>query len=189
MDGRSWHEKEIINDKQHTIIRAVKPGTIFYFRIRFENLSKVELGALLFVVDLPKNHYHKLGMGKPLGLGTVRITPSLFLTDRKKRYTRLFENNKWYLAIEEKSMGEYKRDFEEYILGKIKEDERGNARSLWDVGRMRELRVMLDWGNVSIKDWPEKTRYMEIEHIQNGKKENEFKSRRVLPEPSRVIKL
>lgn len=176
-NNKDWHEKEIINDKQHTIIRAVKPGTIFNFRIRFENLSKVELGALLFVLDLPKNHYHKLGMGKPLGLGSVKITPSLFLTDRKKRYTRLFENNKWYLALEETSMGEYKRDFEEYILGKIKEDERGNARSLWDVGRMRELRVMLDWGNVSKKDWLEKTRYMEL---------GEFKSRRVLPKPSEV---
>lgn len=188
-NNKDWYEKEIIKDKQHTIIKAVKPGTIFNFRIRFENLSKVELGALLFVLDLPENHYHKLGMGKPLGLGSIKITPSLFLIDRKKRYTRLFENNKWYLAIEEASMGEYKRDFEEYILGKMKEDERGDANCLWDVGRMKELREMLDWGNVSKKDWLDKTRYMEIGHIQNGKKENEFKYRRVLPKPSEVVKL
>lgn len=69
---------------QYTIIKPIKRNIKFKSRIRFENLTKEELGALLFVLDLPENHYHKIGMGKPLGLGSIEIKPSLFIVDRKR---------------------------------------------------------------------------------------------------------
>ncbi len=77
------------NQNQYTKIKPVKSGTSFTGRIRFENLSEVELGALLFALDLPDGCAHKIGMGKPLGLGSVRIYPSLHLSDRKERYKNL----------------------------------------------------------------------------------------------------
>ena len=37
------------------------------------NLSDVELGALLWLLSLSPEHYHRLGGGKPLGFGSVRL--------------------------------------------------------------------------------------------------------------------
>ncbi len=62
-------------DNQNRSIRAwVKPGTEFTFSIDITNLSQVELGALLYLLNLPENHFHRLGGGKPLGFGSVRLS-------------------------------------------------------------------------------------------------------------------
>ena len=53
---------------------GVKPGCRFVFDIHVTNLSKVELGALLYFLQLPKNHFHRFGGGKPLGFGSVRLS-------------------------------------------------------------------------------------------------------------------
>lgn len=61
-------------DNQNRSIQGwVKPGTEFIFDIHVTNLSKVELGALLWLLSLPENHYHRFGGGKPLGFGSVRL--------------------------------------------------------------------------------------------------------------------
>nr|WP_201766610.1 TIGR03986 family CRISPR-associated RAMP protein [Picosynechococcus sp. NKBG15041c] len=51
----------------------VSPKTEFTFDIDIINLSNVELGALLWLLKLPENHYHRLGGGKPLGFGSAAI--------------------------------------------------------------------------------------------------------------------
>ncbi|MEN9226897.1 MAG: TIGR03986 family CRISPR-associated RAMP protein [Thermostichus sp. DRC_bins_24] len=62
-------------DNQNRSIKSwVKPGTEFTFSIDITNLSQVELGALLYLLNLPENHYHRLGGGKPLGFGSVRLS-------------------------------------------------------------------------------------------------------------------
>ncbi len=64
-------------DDQNRSIKAwVKPGTAFTFTIEITNLSLVELGALAWLLSLPPNHYHRLGGGKPLGFGSVRLDPA-----------------------------------------------------------------------------------------------------------------
>jgi CRISPR-associated protein (TIGR03986 family) len=61
-------------DNQNRSIQGwVRPGTEFSFDIHLTNLSKVELGALLWLLSLPKNHFHRFGGGKPLGFGSVRL--------------------------------------------------------------------------------------------------------------------
>jgi CRISPR-associated protein (TIGR03986 family) len=61
-------------DNQNRSIQGwVKPGTEFTFDIHITNLSEVELGALLWLLSLPKEHYHRLGGGKPLGFGSVYL--------------------------------------------------------------------------------------------------------------------
>lgn len=62
----------------------ILPGSKMTFNIRFEMLTSVELGILLWLLN-PKNlvpqserdegkvGYLRLGMGKPLGLGTVKV--------------------------------------------------------------------------------------------------------------------
>jgi hypothetical protein len=64
----------------------VKAGITFSGRVRFNNLTNLELGALLEALQLPSGCSHRLGMGRPLGLGSVRITSRLRLVDRAARY-------------------------------------------------------------------------------------------------------
>jgi CRISPR-associated protein (TIGR03986 family) len=182
-----WTEDKPVgdNDNQHTIIKPVKVGTQFVCKIRFENLTETELGALLFALDLPENYYHKLGMGKPLGLGTIKIIPTLYLSDRKKRYSRLFDGNRWQLAEEVSEVIRYKASFEHYVLNRMSLEERNGADSLWAVERMKHLKAMLDGEATDKSDWWEETRYMQIEHPQN---ENEFKKRPILADPVEIKK-
>ena len=74
---------------QYTIINLMPAGAKFKAKIRFENLLNEELGAMLFALKLPEKCCHKIGMGKPLGMGSIKITPCLFLSDRQKRYNSL----------------------------------------------------------------------------------------------------
>jgi len=61
-------------DNQNRSIQGwIKPGTEFHFDLHVTNLSKVELGALLWLLHLPKDHFHRFGGGKPLGFGSVRL--------------------------------------------------------------------------------------------------------------------
>jgi len=61
-------------DNQNRSIQGwVKPGTVFTFDLHVTNLSKVELGALLWLLSLPDNRFHRFGGGKPLGFGSVRL--------------------------------------------------------------------------------------------------------------------
>jgi CRISPR-associated protein (TIGR03986 family) len=61
-------------DKQNRTVRdALQPGATFTFTVTFENLMPLELGALLWSLELGGWH-HRLGLGKPLGFGSVKIT-------------------------------------------------------------------------------------------------------------------
>jgi CRISPR-associated protein (TIGR03986 family) len=73
-------------DTQCTVIRPVKAGVRFAGRVRFDNLTEVELGALVAALRLPEGHAHRIGMAKPLGLGSVRISTTLHRIDRAQRY-------------------------------------------------------------------------------------------------------
>jgi CRISPR-associated protein (TIGR03986 family) len=69
---RSPNQQGQDRDGQNRSITAwVKPKTVFTFDIYLTNLSIVELGALLWLLDLPAGHFHRLGGAKPLGFGSV----------------------------------------------------------------------------------------------------------------------
>jgi CRISPR-associated protein (TIGR03986 family) len=58
--------------KQNRSVQSwVRPGTAFAFDLHVTNLSSVELGALVWLLSLPKDHFLRLGLGKPLGFGSV----------------------------------------------------------------------------------------------------------------------
>jgi len=77
-------------DSQHTVIKPVKQGCVFSGKIHFENLSNLELGALLTALTLENDQSrHRLGMGKPYGMGRIKIENSVHLYDRKIRYSSM----------------------------------------------------------------------------------------------------
>lgn len=179
--------KEREHPKQLTRVVPIKAGVKFSGRIYFENLQKEELGALLWSLILPgekdKSYCHKLGMGKPLGMGAVSFSPKLTLTDRKERYARLFEQNEWHLAKSETAdIEEFIRGFEHYILSKID----AKKDRLIELNRIQSLFTMLQWREGDTQ-WLEKTRYMEIEHGVGANKSNEYKERPVLGDPLYVV--
>jgi CRISPR-associated protein (TIGR03986 family) len=60
-------------DTQNRSVKGwIKPSTVFKFDIHFINLSKVELGALIWLLSL-EDGFHRLGGGKPLGFGSVKL--------------------------------------------------------------------------------------------------------------------
>lgn len=175
---------ECQHETQLTRVMPLKPGVQFRFRVRFENLRREELGALLWALALPgepdKTYYHKLGMGKPLGMGAVAIAPELYLTRRRERYAHLFADAAWDEAAEAREIQPHLAAFEAFVLKQLDED----APRLADVERIRMLLAMLEWREGDAA-WVEQTRYMEIEH---GPEEvNEYKERPVLPDPLAVV--
>jgi hypothetical protein len=56
-------------------VRPLRGRTRFLFHVDFENLTQEKLGFLLYALRPVEAFRHKLGMGKPLGLGRVRIDP------------------------------------------------------------------------------------------------------------------
>jgi CRISPR-associated protein (TIGR03986 family) len=77
--------------KQNRTIEGIyQQGSIWTFAIEFENLQPVELGALLWTLELHEGDpqgYHRIGYGKPLGFGSVQIdVRELDFYDAKTRY-------------------------------------------------------------------------------------------------------
>lgn len=91
-------DNDKVRDSQNRSIQGwVKPGTEFTFDINITNLSKVELGALLWLLSLPDNHFHRFGGGKPLGFGSVRL-------EIDSASTHLHDGNGWkriYFSLED----------------------------------------------------------------------------------------
>jgi len=162
-------------ETQHTLITPLKPPAKFKGRIRFENLSPVELGALFFALDLPTECCHKIGMGKPLGLGSVRLTPTVHISDRKTRYEDLAKE--WTEDVPvNSSPEEFKKTFERYILNGI----HSSCDSLWAESRLEELRALLSFDP---KPPDDQTTYMVLAAPPN----NPFAAREILPKPKDVL--
>jgi len=181
-------KKMVTVQTQYTIINPIPAGVKFKSKIRFENLLTEELGALLFALQLPANCCHKIGMGKPLGMGSIKVTPSLFISEREKRYKSLLaEWTESLEAVPEDKITKIKEEFSKHIIKHLDGTEKPSTDNLWDIYRLKQLKAMLDWDNTAKKFWNDRTRYLEIEHEQEGRKENEYKNRPVLPLPEDVV--
>jgi CRISPR-associated protein (TIGR03986 family) len=65
--------------KMATRMQLVKKGTEFTFSVFYDRITEDQLKKLVFALDLGENfagsaRCHKLGHGKPVGLGSVKIT-------------------------------------------------------------------------------------------------------------------
>ncbi|MBP6738781.1 MAG: TIGR03986 family CRISPR-associated RAMP protein [Leptospiraceae bacterium] len=198
-NGDSEIQKKLIDkirnneEKIHTIIKPAPEKTTFAGKIYFENLSEQELGALLFALNLPEGCTHKIGMGKSLGLGSIKITPTLFLSNKKERYASLASGWKKEDAKEEPDylVKKYIEIFSNDILNQI--GEKNNHKDLWETERLQELKTLLQKQD---SETQRKFRYMEIERETNQinpntgrpKKFNEFRERPILSQPTKYIK-
>ena len=171
-----WHktaryQPEALNDNLDNRIKPVGEGMGFSGRIRFENISDVELGALLSALKLPQGCRHKIGMGKSKGLGSIRINPTLFLSDRKKRYTLLSGD---LGNTPETGFEDFCNAFNQYVLEQTGET---NAKNLWETYRLAQFKHLLTIHHgISIKEIEDQT--------IRGK---DFKQKKILPLPEDII--
>lgn len=154
-----WNKVKQADPEQNnvaTVVEPIKEGAKFKGRIRFRNLSAVELGALLMIFDMNGNSdktAYKLGQGKSLGLGSVGIKATLML-DKADDYECLFGKDGWLNSSE-------KVDFGEYLTAFKKEISNAGLNQSWqDV--MQDLTDMLNYRNVDgKKDWEKRIAPME----------------------------
>lgn len=181
-----WHKERVSeadyteeqvdkNDTQHTTASPVGVGKEFAFRVNFENLTKAELGALLWAIELPAEngpYHHKLGMGKPYGLGSVALkVNTLMLSDRKQRYSTLFHDGQWAVAEQQAETEPFIKEFEEHMIAALGID---HPHSFADLDRIQQLLLMLKWEGPA----NEKTAYMGF---------GESKDRPILQTPSDLL--
>lgn len=83
----NYNEHDDEGNKRRVRIEPIKSGTDFYFEIDFNNLDQTELAQLCATLQPTPDFEHRLGMGKPLGLGSIKIEPiGLYLINRHQRY-------------------------------------------------------------------------------------------------------
>ena len=81
----------------NSTVNPVAPGADFKFEIDFTNLTDEEFSLLLYSLVLEPGMRHKIGLAKPLGLGSVHITiEKLILFDPLKRYSTQKSDDKVY---------------------------------------------------------------------------------------------
>lgn len=115
------------DDQNRTIKGALKPGAKFTFTIDYENLDPIELGALLFALQLEEGLHHRLGYAKPLGFGSVKLSiGSVTRFDWRKRLNspdskaghETIEKEKWQSWIDNflKEMhDQYRNEYDEIL--------------------------------------------------------------------------
>lgn len=193
-----YHDAEWTPDStQHTSLRPVAADVAFAFDLRFENLTASELGALLWVLKVGGEGQHrlKLGMGKPLGLGTVRLESALTLSNRYRRYgsfqaewaepadaikefDKAFQAEVWERLPEKSRLNAASLEeafvvaFEEHIWTALPPEAKGDAMNFRSLPRVQMLLKLLEWPGLN----RDLTRYQTIEP-------NEYRQRPVLPDP------
>lgn len=156
------------NSTQHTRMKPVADGKTFTLKVHFENLTDIELGALHWALEVP--NCHRLGMGKPLGMGIVKLENiEMHLTQRDSRYRHLFDDEAWNTGENDEAPDEFVARFEAYMQTKVAT----GSEKFREIERIRMLLAMLTW--------------REQEQRRNQKQYmsdlQDFRYRPVLPDP------
>lgn len=186
-----WHRKlnwqetnpKMCKDSINKQIAPLKENHKFSGRIRFKNLDAVELGALSYVLNLcrDKDICLKMGMGKPVGMGSIKVTAQLKLQN-DDYFKSLFDGNSFALA-NPADMQKFITEFNNYVeqnLAKNVQAKNNYQR------RINALRGILSTKYMNNADWNnEKTRYYDV----NNKKDKNILNKRIpLPSIEEVVK-
>jgi CRISPR-associated protein (TIGR03986 family) len=68
-------DHKFVSDR-NVAVRALRKGITFDFKVYFNEIKETELKKLLWVLTIgnSQKNAHKIGMGKPLGMGSIKIT-------------------------------------------------------------------------------------------------------------------
>ena len=169
LDAGKPDDKKLTKD-----ITPIDSNNHFYGRIRFKNLSKIELGALMMIFDLAgkgEQAAYKIGQGKSLGCGSIQVRAQLFIED-ETAYTELFDDNGWKDSSCKVEAIEYLEAFKQYI-------QENGMQSSW-LNVMNELNTMLNFNQIDKEGWNRLIRSMNG-NVQDRTVDERFKNRNPLP--------
>lgn len=92
-----YDNKQLKNNKVFSVFKPLEEGASFKSKIRFHNLKKSEIGALLSAITFHGNEsksYHTIGGAKPFGYGQISVSGLVLkgLDNTKDEYLSEFEN-------------------------------------------------------------------------------------------------
>lgn len=180
---RNWNPKEVPTGNANTdaVLHPVAEGCTAAFTLTLDRVCLEELGAILEAVGLPEGHAHKLGMGKSLGLGSVRISiESMDIKPDRERYWSLADRLSGKTAPMDATLGNRARKaFKDFVLKKL--SERGlPANDYEKLDAIRNLRAMQ---NFAKKPTNQETAFL---HLHNG--DPSYKNKAILPGPLEIAK-
>jgi CRISPR-associated protein (TIGR03986 family) len=130
LDPDPYIEKEKENDPQfvsdrNVAVRPLRKGITFDFKVYFNEITESELKRLLWVLTIGnrKKNAHKIGMGKPLGMGSIKINVTevmireILMGGETIEYTivdRLAQFN--YAVMKHEEMGCSQKALEEFLF-------------------------------------------------------------------------
>ena len=121
---------------------------------------------------------YKLGMGKPIGMGTIKLGAKLYVQN-EEYYSTLFDDNGFAKCVEEKNIQDFTDTFNAYMQKQLT----GTSLALYNE-RMKELRLIMSTNHMQKPTWNDETRYMDI----NSKEDKGVMNKRYpLPTISEVV--
>lgn len=184
----NWQCNEEPLENSKTIC-PVYEGNVFNSRIYFDRLTRIELGALLFALNLDKEEKrkicYKLGMGKSIGLGSIELENKVTIIDAKERYSSMFEDKTW------KTGESPLKDSSEFIDAFVtyRDNELGSNKKDYKT-MLDDLYSLMDWCLAEDPEypiyWPYATKMMSIDDSDDENKH--FVNRTKLDRPSAFIK-
>ena len=143
LNGRKFyyhHKSDYRTQEASRLNVTVRPmkacsGNAFEFDVFFEQISDAQLKKLLFVLSLFGNgsdHFYKLGLGKPLGMGSVKVT-----VDRVMLRS-IYANTLEYSYCETNA-------YDEFFTGKYDPNYAGKLFSNTPLATLRQLYGMTDF--------------------------------------------
>lgn len=158
------------NQPQNTVISPIIPKCIFKSKIYFENLTDIELGLILTALQLKDNNSrHRLGMGKPYGMGRVKIDCKVRFDNRQERYSSLFSH---HFYEDNEKLKRAQGVFEKAIVKHALDQEEG---SIWSIPRLQALGCLVHGQG------PQETDYVPIGSA--------WRDRKVLPKPEQLAEI
>lgn len=169
------------NDKMSKRIAPLKHGHTFKGKVRFENLDAEELGALCYVFALAqeKDICLKLGMGKPIGMGSIKVAAKLMLKG-EDYYDSLFDTDTFAIGTQEADLNVQKAVFDNYMKTKLD----GKSLALY-TERMRELRMIMSMANINNPQWNKTVE--KLDFLGKGEDKNIANVKKPLPSITEVF--
>ncbi len=160
--------------KMVTYLNPVRPGTTFRGKIRFHNLTKEELGLLLWSVRLEENSWMNIGQAKPYGYGAVKVTiDHVNRMNPEKAYDLMsFTTDIW--DVDNVDVDASILEFTSYMEKKLNLGPKRYADQ-------PNIRIFLEMKDPDRMPDPDKIRYMRIDA-------KEYQNRKALPEAEKVMK-
>ena len=161
--SKADEDKDYHLSKRQAKVEPIADGESFSFTIRFTNLSTDELGLLCAAVHPSENFEHHLGMGRPVGLGSVKLSlGKLEVIDRDQR---LIDGS-------EALVGQDPQLLAAQAMMKLKDADRAFWRGLLLLGEPGRVRCPVHYPQVTPGTLPEKKRNGTQPPAMKGRIEN-----------------